>query len=269
MTTPQRVVVTGSTQGIGFALAREFHTLGHHVVVAGRDAARVEAAVAALAGLPGGEVRGRATDVTDAVAVDGLWAAAAAELGGVDVWVNNAGVAHTTATIAETPVGSVRAMVCTNMLGTIYGSQVAVRGMTAQGHGRIFNMLGGGSDGKVRPNMGVYGATKRGLDHFTRALAKEVVGTGVTVGQVRPGILITEGWLREAATAPEQVSGQRRILNILSDHVDDVAPVLVERMLASTKNGDAIAWLTSGRITRRFLTPGYAEKHDVLARYGL
>ncbi|MFI5429817.1 SDR family NAD(P)-dependent oxidoreductase [Aeromicrobium sp. UC242_57] len=47
--------------------------------------------------------------------------------------------------------------------------------------------------------MGVYGATKRGLDMFTRALVKEVDGTGVTVGQVRPGILITEGWLREAA----------------------------------------------------------------------
>ncbi|TIC88072.1 SDR family oxidoreductase [Nocardioides sp. GY 10113] len=269
MSTPQNVVITGSTQGIGFALARELHARGHNVVVTGRDAGRIEAALASLAEQPGGEVRGYAVDVTDADAVDELWQKAVTELGSIDIWINNAGVAHTTTSIADTPPGAVRAMVTTNMMGTIHGCQSAVRGMREQGHGRIFNMLGGGSDGKIRPNMGVYGATKRGLDHFTRALAKELAGTDVTVGQVRPGILITEGWLREAASAPEQVSGQRRILNILTDHVDDVAPVLVERILASTKNGDAIAWLTTARITRRFLTPGYADRHDVLERYGL
>ena len=94
-------------------------------------------------------------------------------------------------------------------------------------------------------------------------------GTGVRVGQIRPGILITEGWLREAATAPEQVASQRRTLNVLVDHVEDVAPELVERMLASTKNGEEIVWLTTGRLARRFMTPGYARKNDKLARYGL
>jgi hypothetical protein len=48
-----------------------------------------------------------------------------------------------------------------------------------------------------------------------------------------------------------------------------VAPWLVERMLASTKSGDQIAWMTTGRLTKRFMTPGYAKKHDVLARHGL
>ena len=95
--------------------------------------------------------------------------------------------------------------------------------------------------------MGVYGATKRGLDHFTRALAGEVDGTGVRVGQVRPGILITEGWLREASSAPERVSSQRRVINVIADHVEDVAPELADRMLASTKNGEEIVWLTTGR----------------------
>jgi len=141
--------------------------------------------------------------------------------------------------------------------------------MTAQGGGQLFNVLGGGSDGRIRPNMGVYGATKRGLDQFTQALAKEVEGTGVRVGQIRPGILITEGWLREAATAPEQVASQRRTLNVLVDHVEDVAPELAERMLASTRNGEEIVWLTTSRLARRFMTPGYARKNDKLARYGL
>ena len=167
----------------------------------------------------------------------------------------------------DTDVDDVRTMVTTNMLGTIYGSQVAVRGMTVQPDGgQVFNILGGGSDGSVRPGMGVYSSTKRGLDMFTKALVKEVEGTSVRVGQVRPGILITDGWLREAATSPESVQSQRKMVNILSDHVDDVAPFLVDRMLASTKNGDEIAWLTTGRMLRKFARGG---KDDKLARYGL
>ncbi|NPC95311.1 SDR family oxidoreductase [Nocardioides sp. zg-DK7169] len=261
------IVVTGSTKGVGNALAREFLRRGHSVVVTGRGAAAVEEAVGKLTpdAAGGARVVGRATDVTDPDEVQALWDHAVAELGRVDVWVNNAGVANTTAAIVDTAASDVRAMVSTNMLGTIFGSQVAVRGMTAQGGGQLFNVLGGGSDGKIRPNMGVYAATKRGLDMLTRALVKETKDTAVRVGQVRPGMLITEGWLREAAVAPEQVASQRKILNILCDHVDDVAPYLVERMLASTRSGDEIAWLTNARMMRKFMSP----KQDVLARYGL
>ncbi|WP_235735414.1 SDR family oxidoreductase [Nocardioides alcanivorans] len=264
------VVITGSTQGVGFALAREFRRRGAGVVVTGRRQSSVDEAAERLRQEPGsGTVVGRTVDVSDPESPVALWEAAIDALGHVDIWVNNAGYAHTTTPIVDTPTDAVRTMVETNMLGTIFGAQAAVRGMSAQGSGKVFNVLGGGSDGKVRPNMGVYGSTKRGLDLFTRALAKEVEGTGVSVGQVRPGILITEGWLREAAADPESVRSQRRILNILTDHVDDVAPELVARMLASTKNGDEIAWLTTSRIARRFMTPGISRKRDVLARYGL
>ncbi len=264
------VVVTGSTKGIGFALAREFRRNGASVVVTGRQQGSVDEAVARLGEEPGsGTVLGQTLDVSDPKSSAALWRIGAETLGSIDIWVNNAGVAHTTAPIVDTAPDDVRAMVETNMLGTIFGSQAAVRGMTAQGRGKLFNVLGGGSDGKIRRNMGVYGATKRGLDMFTRALVKEVAGTGVTVGQIRPGILITEGWLREAAADPEGVRSQRKILNLLTDHVEDVAPELVARMLASTKNGEAIAWLTTTRLTKRFMTPGYAKKHDTLARYDL
>jgi NAD(P)-dependent dehydrogenase (short-subunit alcohol dehydrogenase family) len=263
----RKAVVTGSTKGIGFALARELLRRGHGVVVSGRTQAAVDDAVERLEPEATGEatVHGLAVDVTDPAQVEKLWDAAVEALGGVDLWINNAGVANTTRPIVETPAGDVRTMVTTNMLGTVYGCQVAVRGMRATG-GQVFNILGGGSDGRIRPGMGVYSATKRGLDSFTRALVKEVAGTDVRVGQVSPGMLITEGWLREAAAAPEQVRDQRKILNILCDHVDDVAPYLVERMLAAGKNGDAIKWLTPGRMTRKFLT---GRKRDVLSRYGL
>jgi short-subunit dehydrogenase len=264
----RKAVVTGSTKGIGFALARELVRRGHSVVVTGRTQAAVDEAAERLRkeAADGVTVHGRAVDVTDAAQVEELWNAAVDALGGVDLWINNAGVAHTTRPIVETPADEVRVMVTTNMLGTVYGAQVAVRGMRANGGGQVFNILGGGSDGRIRPGMGVYSATKRGLDSFTKALVKEAAGTGVRIGQVSPGMLITEGWLREAAAAPEQVAEQRKILNILCDHVDEVAPYLVDRMLASTRNGDAIAWLTTARMTHKFLNP---RKRDVLGRYGL
>ncbi|GAB2829421.1 SDR family oxidoreductase [Actinocorallia aurea] len=264
----RKAVITGSTKGIGFALARELLRRGNSVVVTGRSRESVEDAVERLRpeAADKAEVHGHAVDVTDAAAVEGLWEAAVAALGGVDLWINNAGVAHTTRPIVETTPGEVRAMVTTNMLGTVFGAQVAVRGMLAAGGGQVFNVLGGGSDGRIRPGMGVYSATKRGLDSFTRALVKEASGTNVRIGQISPGILITEGWLREAAVAPDQVSSQRKILNILCDHVDDVAPYLVDKVLASGRNGDAIAWLTTGRMARKFLAPG---KRDVLGRYEL
>src|SRR5690349_1376263 len=260
-------VVTGSTKGIGFALARELLSRGHHVVVSGRTHEAVDEAVGRLqpAATAGARVVGRPADVSDAAEVQALWDHAVAAFGSVDLWINNAGVAYTMRTIVETTPDEVATMVSTNMVGTINGAQVAVRGMTAAGGGQVFNVLGGGSDGSVRPGMGVYSSTKRGLDMFTKALVKEVEGTSVRVGQVRPGILITDGWLREAATNPESVQSQRKMVNILSDHVDDVAPFLVESMLASTKNGDEIAWLTKGRMMKKF----FGKKDDKLARYGL
>lgn len=59
------------------------------------------------------------------------------------------------------------------------------------------------------------------------------------------------------------------MLNIVADHVDDVAPYLVTEMLATEKTGAEISWLTSSRLMKRFMTPGYSRKNDVMARYGL
>ncbi len=260
-------VITGSTKGVGLAMAREFQRKGLKVVVCGRTQSAVDEALAALGGGP--DVVGRATDVTEPAQLQALWDLGVSEFGRVDLWVNNAGVAHTTKPVVDTDEQDVRTMVATNMLGTIFGSQVAVRGFLAQGGGRLFNVLGGGSDGRIRPGMGVYSATKRGLDMFTRALTKETKESGIVVGQVRPGILISDGWLREAQRAPEQVSSQRRMLNVLADHVDDVAPYLVQEMLGADRTGAEISWLTTGRLMKRFMTPGYATKNDVMARYGL
>jgi len=260
-------VITGSTKGIGFALAKYAVSAGHNVAIAGRGAADVQAAASKLGG-PGKAI-GVATDVTDAAQVQALWDAAAKAFGRVDVWINNAGVANTTRPIVQITPADVRTMVTTNMLGTIHGSQVAARAMTAQGSGKIFNILGGGSDGEYFPGMGVYGATKRGLDYFTRALVKELAGTPVLVGRVRPGVLLTEGMIREAKADPAAFAKSRKILNIIGDLPDTVAPHLVERMLATDRTGSKIAWLSGGKIAGRFLTASFKKRPDLFAIAGL
>ena len=228
-------VITGSTKGIGFALADYAASQGHNVVISGRTQQVVDAAVTKLSGP--GQAAGKATDVSDAAQVQALWDFAVEQFGQVDVWINNAGVAYTTNRIVDTSPEDLRTMVTTNIFGTVQGSQVAARGMVAQGSGRIFNILGGGSDGEYFPGMGLYGTTKRGLDYFTRALVKELKDTPVLVGRVRPGMVVTEGVKREIAADPENFAKRRKIMNALADLPETVAPYLVDQMLAMQKSG--------------------------------
>ncbi len=263
-------VITGSTKGIGFALAQYAVSRGHQVVVSGRTAEAVTRAADALTGTGGpGRATGLATDVTELQQVEALWAHAIAEFGRVDVWINNAGVAHTTQRIVDSSASGIHAMVTTNVLGTIHGSQVAARGLMAQGSGRIFNILGGGSDGEYFPGMGIYGTTKRGLDYLTTALAKELAGTPVLVGKVRPGMIVTEGVIREIKADPENFQRSRKIMNTLCDLPETVAPYLLEQMLAMKKSGSKIRWLTGGKIAKRFLMARIKPRDDLFAAAGL
>lgn len=257
-------VITGSTQGIGFALAKYGAKRGDNVVISGRTSDAVGHAVTKIEASGGtGKVAGFATDVSDLSQVEALWTQATARFGRVDLWINNAGVAYMSRPIAEMADADVKAMLATNMLGTIHGCQVAARGMVKQGGGRIFNILGGGSDGEYFPGMGIYGATKRGLDYMTRALVKELKNTPVLVGRVRPGMIVTEGVVREIKADPAGFARNRKIMNALCDLPDTVAPYLVEKMLAMPKTGGKIAWLTGGKVALRMMLMGIKPRADL------
>ncbi len=134
------VVITGSSKGIGLGLAREFADRGHEVMITGSNQSSVDEALGKLEGLD--QVKGIACDVTDAGQVQALWDAAAAAFGKVDIWINNAGLARTVWSVTDTPDDQIAQMITSNLLGTTYGSKVAIRGMQAQGHGKLLNMLG-------------------------------------------------------------------------------------------------------------------------------
>ena len=130
-------------------------------------------------------------------------------------------------------------------------------------------MLGGGSDGEYFSGMGIYGTTKRGLDYFTNALVKELAGSGVVVGKIRPGMVITEAVVREVNADLEGFRKSRKMMNNLVDTVETVSPFLVDRVLATDKSGTKIRWLTPGKMSRRMLVGLVRKRPDQFEPFGL
>ncbi|WP_448212032.1 SDR family oxidoreductase [Colwellia sp. MEBiC06753] len=260
------IVITGSTKGIGKGLALEFAKQGHKVVISGRKQQDIEPILAADIHRT---ILGKACDTTDKSQVQALWDYAVSELGHVDIWLNNAGLARTVWPILETPDQEIIKMVTTNMIGTINGCKVAATGMKAQGGGKIFNMLGGGSDGEYFAGMGIYGATKRGLDYFTNALSKELKEDHILVGKIRPGMIITEGVVRESQVDKANFEKRRKMANALCNTVEEVSPYLVKEILAFNQTGKKIRWLTPMKMTARMLKALIIEPKDKFSQFGL
>ncbi len=259
------VVVTGSTRGLGFGLARAFLDLGCRVVVSGRRPEGVREAVAALGG--GDRVLGLPCDVTDPEAVRRLWQGAVNRFGRVDIWINNAGVAPPEASFVRLTPAQLEATVRTNLLGTLYGARIALEGMLEQGFGALYNVEGFGSSGRVRPGLTLYGTTKRAVAYLTDALIAEARGTPVRVGALRPGMLLTDLLLQGYREGTPEWARARKVFRLLADRVETVAPWLARRVLEERRHGVRIVWLTRRRLLWR-LTLGRWLRPDPFAGEG-
>ncbi|MSO98014.1 MAG: SDR family oxidoreductase [Rhodospirillaceae bacterium] len=270
----KNVVITGSTRGIGYGYAQQFMKHGCNVCITGRDATDLTKAIDSLrkGAHSAARVIGLACDVADVKQVQAVWDKAVAEFGTVDIWINNAGFARTGVTLLQLKPDEIKTMIESNVIGTVNGSQVAVRGMQTQGHGHVFNTLGGGHDGRVLPGMIGYGTTKRAVRYFTDCMVKELGEGPVKVCMVSPGVNITEGMLREVnALPPARRKKALWPLNVMGDYVETTTPWLVDQMLAAVAagaQGKHIAWLTGGKLLGRFLMAGF-KKRDLFARYGI
>lgn len=256
MANQKTIVVTGSTRGIGHGLAKEFLKRGQNVVVCGRSQGAVDAALAELTGeaTDGAKVVGTPCDVTQHEQVEALWAFAKTAFGDVDIWINNAGLSNTRFPIGRLPQDEVDAVPAVNLIGTMNGAQVALKGMTEQGHGALYNFEGFGSNGMKQMGMSLYGCTKFGVTYFTKALIKETQGDPVTVGYMSPGIVITDLSLRDRGKMPpERWEFVKKVFNIIADRVETVTPWLADQVLANTEHGARIAWLTRGKSIKRFI----------------
>lgn len=257
------VVITGSTRGIGYGLADAFLARGCSVTISGRTPAAVEDAVSRLADRhQASRILGQACDVREFDQVQALWDTSTQHFGHVDIWINNAGVAHGQTDFWDHTPAKIRSVVETNMTGAMYGAKVALRGMLDQGHGSFYNMEGLGSDGRQVEGLGLYGTTKHGLAYLTDALIEDTKGSGLVVGALQPGMVTTDLLTGQYEGRPEEWERARKVFDLLADRVETVAPWMVDKVLANTRTGVRFKWLTPWRLAGRFLSAPF-RKRDV------
>ena len=186
----RRALVTGSSKGIGAALAAGLAEAGADVVLNGRDTGALTRARDELAGRTGARVHAVAFDVTDAAAVDAGVREAEEAAGPLDILVNNAGTILREPML-QVPVADWRNLLDTNLTGAFIVGRAVARSMVERGYGKIINVCSVLS-WLARPGTAPYAASKGGLVMLTRSMCAEWGRNGVTANGLAPGYVVTE-----------------------------------------------------------------------------
>lgn len=211
-------LVTGASDGIGLEVARQLAQRGMHVLVTARDDAKARAAAEALAGE--GPVTPMAVDVAQRESVRALAERVEAEVGRLDVLVNNAaGYVDWSETPSGADLDASRQLFETNLFGTWQVTQVLLGLLRSSPHGRIVNVASGaGSHGDpdfgLTTNRGAtasYGISKAAVNALTAKFAAELEGTGLLVNSVCPGLTATAPGM-EAMGARPVADGARSVV---------------------------------------------------------
>jgi NAD(P)-dependent dehydrogenase (short-subunit alcohol dehydrogenase family) len=257
----KHIVITGSTRGIGYGLAESFLRLGCSVTISGRGAEAVNKAVTDLKSRYEAEqIFGVSCNVTIPEQVQALWNRSVEQFGKVDIWVNNAGTSGEQGLVWEFPPTEAQVPITTNILGTVYGAQVAMHGMLDQGFGAIYNMEGMGSDGRKHAGLTLYGTSKYAIHYFTESLSLEAKDTPVIIGALRPGMVITDMVVDRYKNRPDEWERAKKIFNIIADKVENVTPWLADQILTNQTNGAILAYSSSWKLFWRFISSPFIKR---------
>jgi 3-hydroxybutyrate dehydrogenase len=184
------VVVTGSTSGIGFGIAKGFAGKGANIVMNGFGKPEdIEAKKKELEDAGSGKVLYHAADMTKAEEIADMIATAEKTFGGIDVLVNNAGIQHVSP-VEDFPIEKWNMIIAINLSSSFHTIRAAVPGMKKKGTGRIINIAS--AHGLVAsPFKSAYVAAKHGILGLTKTVALELAEHGVTVNAICPGYVLT------------------------------------------------------------------------------
>ncbi|MGW2514122.1 SDR family NAD(P)-dependent oxidoreductase [Streptomyces scopuliridis] len=231
----RRAVITGGAQGLGKAIAARLAEAGADLLLVDLDEERAHAAAEELATRHGVKGLGTRADISDTAAVAAAADLAVAELGGIDIWVNNAGL-FPNAPALEMPDAMWDQVFAVNARGVFLGSREAARRMSADGKGGVIvNTISTAGFQVAFPGMAAYVASKHAARGLTKSLAVDLAPLGIRVLGVAPSYVPTEGNIaaaREAAEAeagteipPPDVMHQSRIGRLGTP--DDIARVVL------------------------------------------
>ena len=243
-------VITGSTRGIGKAIAQAFVKEGARIVITSARRASVDKA---LGDYPESSVFGHVCDVSDYAEVEKLLAATVNRFGKLDIFINNAGISDTFYNITDSDPDEWGRVIDINLKGTYYGTRAALDYFLKSGYpGKIINMAGSGTDKKSNtPYISAYGSSKAAIARLTFAVAEEYKNTPVSIMLLHPGLVRTD-MVNTAQLTPEMKRQQQTfqaILDIFSQP-PSVAASLAVRMASENggcKNGDYISALDQKR----------------------
>ena len=183
-------IVTGSTSGIGLAIARRFAAAGADVVINGLgDAAAIETERAGIEADFGVRCAYSPANMLNAEEIRGMVALAVDRFGSCDILVNNAGIQHV-APIDEFPDDKWEAIISINLLASFHSIKAALPSMKARGWGRIINIASAHAL-VASPYKSAYVAAKHGIAGLTKTVALEVATQGITVNAICPGYVWT------------------------------------------------------------------------------
>ena len=194
----RRALITGSSQGIGFALAQGLAAAGAAVVLNGRDPGRLAAAAAQV---PGAGVL--AFDATDHDAVRAAVDGYERDIGAIDILVNNAGMQHR-APLEDFPALAFERLLQTNIASVFHVGQAVARHMIARGRGAIIN-IASVQTALARPGIAPYTATKGAVGNLTKGMATDWARHGLRCNAIAPGYFDTP--LNAALVADPEFSG--------------------------------------------------------------
>ncbi|MEU9289377.1 SDR family oxidoreductase [Streptomyces sp. NPDC048275] len=223
--TGKTALVTGSSRGIGKALAKGLLEAGCTVVLNGRNTTALEATAKELAASFGDRVHTAAFDVTDSAAVTAGISRIEEEAGPIGILVNNTGVQHRSP-ILEFTDDDWHRLLDTNLTSAFLVGREVARRMAPRGHGKIVNICSLQSEA-VRPGIAAYSATKGGLKMLTKGMCADLGPLGIQVNGIGPGYFATE--LTSALVADEEFSAWVRTRTPAGrwGDVDDLVGALV------------------------------------------